>query len=66
MFAPAGQATFTIATTPGHTYRVLYTDELGSENWTQLYQDFVSAQPYASITDFVTGPRRFYKIYLVE
>lgn len=65
--APAGQATFTIATTPGHTYRVLYTDELGSAApWTQLDQDFVAAGPYASISDFVTAPHRFYKVYLVE
>ena len=65
--APSGQATFTITTTPGHTYRVLYTDDLGSSDpWMQLGRDFVAANPYASITDFVTAPHRFYQVYLVE
>ncbi len=65
--APSGQATFTIATTPGHTYRVLYTDDLASPApWNQLDLDFVAANPYASISDFITSPRRFYRIYLVE
>jgi lamin tail-like protein/putative Ig domain-containing protein len=65
--APNGQATFTILTTPGHTYRVLYTDELGTTApWTQLDRDFVAANPYASISDFITSPHRFYRIYVVE
>jgi hypothetical protein len=64
---PSGQATFTIITEPGHTYRVLYTDDLGSTApWNQLGRDFVAANPYASITDFITSAHRFYRVYLVE
>jgi len=67
IMAPGGQATFTIATTPGHTYRVLYKDELESPAaWAPFDQDFVAAGPYVSISDFVTAPRRFYQILLVE
>ena len=65
--APTGQATFTIVTEPGHTYRVLYTDDLGSTApWAQLGRDFVASNTYASITDFITSPRRFYRVYVVE
>lgn len=67
MVAPNGQATFTIVTTPGHTYRVLYKDDLGSPApWLQLDRDFVAANPYASITDMITAPQRFYRVLLVE
>ena len=67
IMAPGGQATFTIATTPGHTYRILYKNELESPAaWTQLDQDFVAGGPYVSISDFITAPRRFYQVYLVE
>ena len=65
--APAGQATFTIATSPGHTYRVQYKDELSSPvPWTQFDRDFVAAGPYCSISDFISSPHRFYRIFLVE
>lgn len=65
--APNGQATFTIVTTPGHTYRVLYKDDLGSSApWLQLDRDFAAANPYASITDFITSSQRFYRVLLVE
>ena len=65
--APSGQATFTIITELGHTYRVLFTDDLASTApWIQLGRDFVAANPYASITDFVTSAHRFYRVYLVE
>src|SRR5205085_1330073 len=64
--APAGQATFTIATSLGHTYRVEYKDELSAVSWTQFDRDFVAAGPYCSLSDFVISPHRFYRIYLVE
>jgi hypothetical protein len=61
-----GQATFTIETTPGRTFRVFYTDDLSSANWTQLDRDFVAANPYASITDGAAAPQRFYRVQQLD
>jgi hypothetical protein len=59
---PGGQFTFTIGTSVGHTYRVTYKDDLDAPTWTQLDRDFVAANPYASITDSLASPRRFYRV----
>jgi hypothetical protein len=59
---PAGQATLTFEAVVGRTYRVLYSDNLGSGIWTQLDRDFVAANTTAGITDMVTAPRRFYRV----
>lgn len=61
-----GQATFTIETIPGRTYRVFYKDELGAANWTQLDQDFVASNSSASLTDAVPQPQRFYRVLQVD
>jgi hypothetical protein len=63
---PAGQATLTFEAEPGRTYRVLYTDDLGSSTWTQLDRDFVAATPDASITDVMTAAQRFYRVLRVD
>jgi len=64
--APDGQITFTIETLPGHTYRVLYKDDLAAPTWTQLDRDFVAANPTASITDTVTAAQRFYQVLQLD
>jgi len=61
-----GQAVFTIDTVPGRTYRVFYKDDLGAAAWTQLGPDFVAANPYASISDNVAAPHRFYLVQRVN
>ena len=61
-----GQATFTIETTAGRTYRVLYKDDLNDPVWLQLGPDFVAANATASLTDGVLMPRRFYKVVQVN
>ena len=61
-----GQATFTIETIPGHTYRVLYSDDLAPPQWTQLGRDFMAANPSASITDPGAAPRRFYQVIQLD
>jgi hypothetical protein len=66
VFTIGGQATFTIATTPGRTYRVLYTVDLNSGTWLQLDRDFVAANPSASLTDGAAAPQRFYRVQQVE
>jgi hypothetical protein len=60
------QATFTIDTTVGRTYRVFYKDDLNSPNWTQLGPDFVAANPQASISDFNATSQRFYRVQQVN
>jgi hypothetical protein len=66
VFSIAGQATFTIETTVGRTYRVEYTDDLGSGAWLQLDRDFVAANPYASLTDGAAAPQRFYRVQQLD
>ncbi len=61
-----GQATFTINTIPGRTYRVFYTDNLEAPSWMQLGPDFVAANATASLSDNVVSPRRFYKVQQVN
>ena len=58
---PNGQFIFTIDTTAGRTYRVLYKNNLDAVSWTQLDRDFVAANSTASITDIMTVAQRFYK-----
>jgi hypothetical protein len=65
VFAPPGQVTFSIETTPGRAYRVLYADELGGGTWLQLGRDFVAANPYASLTDSLAQPQRYYQVVLL-
>ena len=66
IFHVGGQGTFTIETTPGRSYRVLYTDDLKNSTWTQLGRDFVAANPYASLTDNATAPQRFYRVQRLD
>jgi hypothetical protein len=63
---PNGEITFTTDTLPGHAYRVLYTDDLNSALWAQLYRDFVAADPTASITDTTSRPYRFYRMVRLD
>jgi hypothetical protein len=62
----SGQATFTIETTVGRTYRVFFTDDLSNPLWSQLDRDFVAANPYASITDSAAATQRFYRVEQVD
>ena len=61
-----GQATFTIETIPGRTYRVFYKDDIDAPSWTQLGPDFVAANATASLSDNVVSPRRFYRVQQVN
>lgn len=66
VFTVGGEATFTIETTVGRTYRVQYTDDLNSSVWTLLDRDFVAANPYASLTDGAAAPHRFYRVQQLD
>jgi hypothetical protein len=65
VFAPPGQVTFSIETTPGRAYRVLYTDDLAGGTWVPFGRDFVAANPYASLTDSLALPQRYYQVMLL-
>jgi hypothetical protein len=66
VFHTGGQATFTIATTPGRSYRVFYTDSLSTPLWRQLDRDFVAAAEAASISDPGTSAQRFYRVQQLD
>jgi hypothetical protein len=63
---PGGQFTFTIQTIVGRTYRVFYIDDIDGAVWTQFDRDFVAANPYASITDALSNPHRFYRVLQLD
>ena len=60
------QAVFTINTTVGRTYRILYKDDLNAATWSQLDRNFVAANATASISDFMAAPVRFYQIQQLD
>lgn len=66
VFNVDGRATFTIVTQVGHSYRILYTDDLSAPVWTQLGRDFMAANPYASITDPGAAPQRYYQVIQLD
>jgi hypothetical protein len=66
IFNVGGRATFTIGTLVGHSYRILYTDDLSVPVWTQLGRDFMAANPYASITDLGAAPQRYYQVIMLD
>lgn len=66
VFNVDGRAAFTVATQVGHTYRIVYTDDLSSPVWTQVGRDFMAANPYASITDPGAAPQRYYQVIMLD
>ena len=61
-----GQAVFTINTTVGRTYRILYKDDLNAATWSRLDRDFAAANATASISDYMATPVRFYQIQQLD
>jgi hypothetical protein len=66
VLAVGGEATFSFATLPGHTYRVFYFDESVGKRWVQLYRDVVAAGTTISLTDPTTQAYRFYRLQQVD
>jgi hypothetical protein len=66
-FAP-GNATISWTALPGHTYRVQYTDNLGSpSSWQTLSPDITASGSIATATDSAPNPtQRFYRILFVQ
>jgi len=60
------QATDAFTANVGHTYRVVATDDLTTRIWTPVDRDFVAANPTISITDYVSVPKRFYRVLLLD
>jgi len=61
------QLTLSWQTTPGHTYRVEFSNDLGGSSWTPLSADMTADSSSMSIHLDITGaPERFYRILLVN
>ena len=58
-----GQISFTIGTTPGKTYRVLYKNDLDDLMWTPLGADVVATGATLNVTDNIGAqPQRYYRV----
>jgi Lamin Tail Domain/Carbohydrate binding domain/CotH kinase protein len=63
----AGQISFTVGTTPGKTYRVLYKNDLNDAMWTPLGADIVATGATLNITDSIgPQPQRFYQVVQLD
>jgi uncharacterized delta-60 repeat protein len=60
-----GVLTLHWAAIPGRTYRVQFTQDLGSTNWSDLLPDVVAVTNTASKTDPSASPQRFYRVALL-
>ena len=61
------QLTLGWGTTPGHTYRVEFTDDLEPANWQPLGPDMPATGSSLSVTVSVTSPaQRFFRIVVVQ
>jgi hypothetical protein len=61
------QLTLVWQTTPGHTYRVQFKNDLNDPAWTPLSADMIAGGVSMSINVDITGaPERFYRILLVN
>jgi hypothetical protein len=64
---PNGDVALSIGATVGKTYRVEYTEDLTTGNWTAIVPDQVAASATLVITDpGVTGQQRFYRVRQVD
>lgn len=55
----------TWSTEAGATYRLHYTSDLSSSNWTSLGSPVTATRATLSTTDsFTNGPQRFYRLVL--
>ena len=62
-----GKFSFSAAVTPGHTYRLEYTDDLSTPNWTPLGQPQVAGTALITVTEIVgLRPRGFYRIVVLN
>jgi len=64
----SGQSfTFVWLTTPGHTYRVEFKDDLNAASWTPLTTDMIANNgSLSAIVDVTGATQRFYRILLVN
>src|SRR6185503_4196128 len=61
------QLTIAWQTTPGHTYRVEFKNDLGDSSWTPLSAEMTAGSGSMSINlDITSAPERFYRILLVN
>jgi hypothetical protein len=64
--ATGGTLAFTFLTTPGHTYRVEYKDDLNAGAWTQLGTDQVATGASITITTPIANAHRFFQARMMN
>ncbi|HLP78111.1 MAG TPA: lamin tail domain-containing protein, partial [Candidatus Paceibacterota bacterium] len=62
----AGQLGITFHTSPGHTYRVEFKNDLSDPTWSPLGSDHFATEASLSVSDGISGPQRFYRVRMVE
>ena len=64
---PNGDLSFTLATTPGKSYRVEYKNALNAPTWQPLGPDVVAASTSLTMTDpIIPNSQRFYRVVQVD
>ena len=64
---PGSQCALTFVTSPGHTYRVEFKNDLNAGGWTPLGGDIFAVGNQYTITDPISGiGQRYYRILQVE
>ena len=64
---PGGAVTLSFATSPGHTYRVEFKDDLLAAAWQPLTADLLAANSTLTVTDSgASGPQRFYRVLMLQ
>jgi hypothetical protein len=56
----------TFQTSPGHTYRVEYKNDLSDSAWVPLGADYLAPTNTATISDAVGGDQRFYRVNMIQ
>ncbi len=63
---PEGSLTLTFQTSPGHTYRVEFKDDLSDSTWQPLGTDHFATEATLSVADIAVEPQKFYRIRMIE
>ncbi|HEX7653477.1 MAG TPA: lamin tail domain-containing protein, partial [Verrucomicrobiae bacterium] len=61
-----GNLSFRFPTSPGHTYRVEYKNELSNPNWLPLGSDYFATGYTASLMDNTSNQQRYYRVSLIQ
>jgi hypothetical protein len=63
---PGGEVSLSFATSPGHTYRVAFKDDLNAPVWQPLGENRFATTTSLTVTDPGGGSQRFYRVALLD